>query len=1407
MSGDMDLAADLTWDTGSFNQTGSGTNTIGIGANITAPGGISFASVVTLTANVTLDTSSGTGEIILDGGVDGNDAGRNLTLNSGNSGTGAINITGAVGTSGSALGDIDITSSGQVTFSSSSPIDAASYTQIGGSAEFNANQDYTGNFTFDGTDLTVNGAINATGDITVDTTGTTIFNGAVTAASYEQTSGSAVFNTAATQTYTGGGFSFDGTDLTVDGTLGATGDITVDITGTATFGGAVNAASYAQTGTGSAAFSGAQNYSGEFSFTGNVLTLNQNLSAAGDINIVNSGIFTVAAASTVNPGGAMTVAGKTVSLGTINAGPVAEASGPSLLFKDDYDGAAGKLKGNSAQTAFMQFQGAAVKLGEFIHNSNRVVIKGTVDQSLEIKSGFAIGNITIDNPGNTVSAASDIHQSADAELAVRAGTLKLGDSYWCADTAPPPAAGTKGFHGVQGSLVVGAAGSQTSAVLEIGGANPGGGFTSAAGFKVTVESPSAISAAGDADIAGTYRFSAPNTITVSGNVNLTWNVAREELNHSTIVMIGSGKILAGDGNGVKPGNLTIGDTPGGSFTPASITLAENAAIQGSVKIREGSTLDGTGRAITVGGSWIQGPGRGADQQDFPDKKSGEFVYSNSVVTFTGQHIYISGNTGWHDFICESPGAWIYFSTYYDYTDAAFDPEAPANAGLLSTHSVHHLFKVKGGSSAMIHITRQVPAARNTVQDPPLHSTPERGNSTDDPDSSNPADYKERNNRGKFWEFNLVSGAKIEMDNVSVYYSRAIRSISIPSKPKFLVNAAPYYSDQPNYYYNVNWLNLDSFFYSYTEDRDGNGRIDAIRAQAAFELNGDFSGFEVKVDGYEVTGYERVCADPPDPSDPDYQNKINGMYAIYIFLQEKDYADSGAVPAWQVIKNDSLCDLASGSTYTGLEQLDEKIYPVDTAPPRIAYSLALPGWNEVYVRVSEPVERVDGQVPAFSIADGGSEAPARSWQELSPSEFLIVFDDNFTVQDLAGGSKKVILSNLRDKAKRADDQSGSADGSQLPAPCYPLDWRYSGYQTALGADWPAGVLIPANALVSAVHAHEGEASPPLPSEGAPGASAAHRATDLLISAAPASQHDDRWFIWPVWARDEQSAPDFPSIASDDSVSVFYQNKDSDYGLIWEFTGRGILQRRNITLQALRHGKLAAFQAELYYASDKSVPPVYRARRDHGVEGLWLPPLAGLNSSADSYANHEYGNLVPREFNAPKAGTVSAGNSSGTNLFTFSLDKNNYSNLSMLEFYFLLRAPGKTPLYAARLDAPQGAAVPQDWFRRVKPFSFEIHDTTLQRGGVTILNNVINPVKGEKTYINYTLGRPGRVTISVFTLDGTLVAPLVRGGSLGAGEYRAFWDGKNQNRRDVARGMYFIRVVGPDIDEIRKVMVVK
>ncbi|HUV08029.1 MAG TPA: FlgD immunoglobulin-like domain containing protein, partial [Spirochaetia bacterium] len=136
-------------------------------------------------------------------------------------------------------------------------------------------------------------------------------------------------------------------------------------------------------------------------------------------------------------------------------------------------------------------------------------------------------------------------------------------------------------------------------------------------------------------------------------------------------------------------------------------------------------------------------------------------------------------------------------------------------------------------------------------------------------------------------------------------------------------------------------------------------------------------------------------------------------------------------------------------------------------------------------------------------------------------------------------------------------------------------------------------------------------------------------------------------------------------------------------------------------------------------------------------------------------------------------------------------------SEVEFFFEMNG-----LYCGRLTDP-GAS---DWYRRVRPWAISLRNIAIQRGGVTILNNVINPLQGEKVTLLYSLPKSGMVTIQVFDLKGDIVDVLLRE-RREAGSYSTTWDGRNRGGRIVARGVYFVKVVAPEIEEIRKVLVVK
>ena len=142
-------------------------------------------------------------------------------------------------------------------------------------------------------------------------------------------------------------------------------------------------------------------------------------------------------------------------------------------------------------------------------------------------------------------------------------------------------------------------------------------------------------------------------------------------------------------------------------------------------------------------------------------------------------------------------------------------------------------------------------------------------------------------------------------------------------------------------------------------------------------------------------------------------------------------------------------------------------------------------------------------------------------------------------------------------------------------------------------------------------------------------------------------------------------------------------------------------------------------------------------------------------------------------------------------------NPYYDVANDSFNLSLSIP--VPLYCLRMTKADDISSLDLW-------SFKLRGITEQRGGVTILNNVINADKGENTVVKVNMPEDGKLNVMIMTLDGNIISYLNRG-SVKAGEYYFTWNGKNGKGKKVARGMYFVRVTGTGIDETRKVMVVK
>jgi hypothetical protein len=230
-----------------------------------------------------------------------------------------------------------------------------------------------------------------------------------------------------------------------------------------------------------------------------------------------------------------------------------------------------------------------------------------------------------------------------------------------------------------------------------------------------------------------------------------------------------------------------------------------------------------------------------------------------------------------------------------------------------------------------------------------------------------------------------------------------------------------------------------------------------------------------------------------------------------------------------------------------------------------------------------------------------------------------------------------------------------------------------------------------------------------------------------------------------------------------------------GLAKSFDGSESLRSQDILLQAHIHNDIAAPPpTSLYFDAD--VPESLK------VGDFWLPvDVPGLNNGANTQARS----------------IVEMGVSGQLRNYLIPESDPEMRDNTLLEFFFEIGG-----VYCARLVSPNAT----DWYRSVRPWAINIRDIVTQRGGVTILNNVINPTRGETVKLLYELSQQGTVTITVFDLKGDIVDILYRGRK-DSGSYSTTWDGRNRGGRVVARGLYFIKVVAPGVEEIRKVLVVK
>jgi hypothetical protein len=839
-------------------------------------------------------------------------------------------------------------------------------------------------------------------------------------------------------------------------------------------------------------------------------------------------------------------------------------------------------------------------------------------------------------------------------------------------------------------------------------------------------------------------------------------------------------------------------------------------------------------------------------------------------TADGQIFFeIAGNTVWRKFVCHEPGAIIQFSMYPDqhvFLDT-FDVKGVSGNHITLTRYIDPNDAAKAGWS-IIYNNNYVPdgASDGSLIDFSLPAVPAMKDMKNEG-----APYTELSKFWNFnlVSTGAPGYSPLDVENIDVYFSHAWnRQIPISSAG---VNLIPFYrsagTGSRKGYFNYDWGNEGrTIIYSFAEDGNGNGKVDRIRVQTNVKLNADFRNFDVEVEGYKIDasrGQAAIYSGDSTPNGFDLVSRRTGDPAddgsFYIYIEEIDALYDGKPINWRVTKNNnSLKDHVTQMLQVGDQNSGEVYTTVNTIPPRVSFALTLPGHPQTFVQMTQPVSPyndtliIDGNrrpgTQGYTVIDRTlseritleyypfEEAP-KQYNVIIPDgalNYLLELDSSPAAASLANlppiginvPGEYFTLQGLKGLTVRAIDWNDPLvdpiSFNYYPPPRYPVDWNYSGYSwysgnshiQGLSADDniknttpvflpPFELLTPEMTRRLEVYAKDtasGAAPSVLPVTPGSFTSSAYddkkrRSTDVLVSITPQDMASN-YFAWPVWAR--------------------YNAASS--GVVWDFDGTSYLEDSDvddIAIQVRLFGgndfnALGFNGLSLFYGFE--VPAQWRnpaeaAQRGKGTGGLWLP-MDSSNNINPLYS------IVPGktvDINSGRIGFYPANKQSATAsglLCTFNVNNSHFSNGGKIEF--VLRLDGNNDsdpnLFIARLDSPSGV-IPGNWYELIRPFSFDILNTRQQRGGVTILNNVINSDKKEITYIRYNIPRSGRVTVQIYTLDGTLVKSVRRNEQREAGTYLDTWDGSNNGGRPVARGMYFVRVVGPDIDEIRKIMVVK
>lgn len=1367
--------------TGGFTQNGGGVSSIG--ANIsTTNTGLSFATDVTLTGTVQLSTDSGLGNISLGGVVNETTSGtEGLTFLAG---TGDISVTGSVGST--ELGALQVSSANDASFNGA--VAATSFTQLagGGTTTFAGVQTYSGNFDYTGAALTVNNGMSVSGTTTIDNSGLFAKNATGTIAatgglSQVGTGGNAI---AANISATDSLISFAtlislGADVTVAAgagaiTLGSTVDadaaanlrnLSLNSSGTTTVVGPVGGTqplaslttdANGTTVLGAVTTRGNQTYGdpitlnataystddnsagGTFGANGASVTIANNLSIStgpGNLTVLgtidadaaannrtvqlnSSGITSVVGAT----GGSQrlasltTDAGGTSALGSVTTSGNQTYNDPVTLNGTAYDTSA-------SAGSFTVLNGSATTLGAsttITTGGGAITFTGTVDAAT---AGIQV--LTLSTGAGSASFQGAVGTTALGGFSVQTGTadllgnpLSVDGSISIQDTLDANSGGPGSSNQIQltGNWTnTGTFNAQDSVVLFNGlgtsTVNPNG--VSGAFHDLTVDSGTTV------DVV-TTQLNVSNTLTLPTAAD-TIDLNNQSFTIDTLANSGTFRLDGTQGtqnivtttpapptagtvvyyNGAADGSVRIPvpifdleiNAPG-----RTIVLVTDLRLHGSITITDGTFRgsDGNGRTLSLAGSFSRAP-------------AGVFEANDGTVSFFDEGVVSDINGG---------------NTFFNFVaDVGLEPT-------LVIGGAGKVIRFQAGTTTSIATGGTFRILGDNGNAPPGGDSDADGIAdAEDPDNFNQQSYPPGyaptsyitlvstnfNPAGDAdrWTLSIPGGATLDATYADIWFSIASPALNVPADAYV--------------HFSVDWLRAIYITESFTRDRDFNGKIDTIEAVVPVNLDDVYTGMEIVVNGYTVTGI-------------DTGSGVRDR-AFWIHLEEKATLDTDARPTWYIADSGLLRDDA-----VGLYEVDNQPpkgennpeVPYDDANPVVAYTLARTGGSEIFVQFSEPVyDDGGGSVTAANFAyDGGGTVtgvtPVTQDGSGGYEELLLILDTPVSADEVTNQTTVRFLNGIGDQASNAF------------APINP-PW----------ADEP----VTPNALVARpVYASPVPPDPPAAAD----PDQVHRVSDLVL-VDPEYQ-----VVTPVFARE---------------LNTIRDPERGGLGLVRTFDGSEFLRPRDILIQSFADQSVAGV-----------VPGDLRLFYDSGVatdlirNQLWLPP----------YDESSFSGLVP----GPNGGALSGGTPGVSgNLVEFTLSPNSKLRDGVILDFFLRVSAGPPVLYAARLSNHRAS----DWYRNARPFSFEVAEIIEQRGSVTILSNVINPENGDRTTLTFELDRAGMVSINVFTLAGDLVDVLQRE-RLEAGEHSTTWDGTNLQGRIVTPGIYFIRVVGPGMDEFRKVMVI-